>query len=228
MSAVILLGHGSPDPRAGIGAAALAGRVADLLPDDEIRLAFLDNTAPTLTEAALTVAAHADITVVPVFLSRAYHVKVDVPAEVAKASAAINREITITEPIGPDPLLLDALEQQLPAESPVVLATAGTSDTEAQAAFDALAHEWSARRSTHVLVAYASQAQPDVATAIEQLEKVDGHKAAVARFLLFDGVFPDRIKETAGDRAITSVLGDAPVLAEIIADRVLATRRELA
>lgn len=224
MSAVILLGHGSPDPRAGIGAAALAGRVADLLPSDEIRLAFLDNTAPTLTEAALTVAEHADITVVPVFLSRAYHVKVDVPAEVAKASAAINRDITITEPIGPDPLLLDALEPQLPAEAPLVLATAGTSDTEAQAAFDALAHDWSVRRGTGVLVAYASQAQPDVATAISLLEAGSAQPAAVARFLLFDGVFPDRIKESAGGRVITDVLGDSPVLAEIIAERVLATR----
>ena len=224
MSAVILLGHGSPDPRAGIGAAALAGRVADLLPDDEIRLAFLDNTAPTLTEAALTVASHADITVVPVFLSRAYHVKVDVPAEVAQASAAINREITITEPIGPDPLLLGVLDAQLPADAPVVLATAGTSDLEAQAAFDALAAEWTQRRGTHVLVAYASQAQPDVASAISRLESEGEHKAAIARFLLFDGVFPDRIKADAGDRAITSVLGDASVLAEIIADRVLATR----
>lgn len=224
MSAVILLGHGSPDPRAGIGAAALAGRVADLLPSDEIRLAFLDNTAPTLTEAALTVAEHADITVVPVFLSRAYHVKVDVPAAVAKASAAINRDITITEPIGPDPLLLDALEPQLPAEAPLVLATAGTSDTEAQAAFDALAHDWSVRRGTGVLVAYASQAQPDVATAISLLEAGGAQPAAVARFLLFDGVFPDRIKESAGGRVITDVLGDSPVLAEIIAERVLATR----
>lgn len=224
MSAVILLGHGSPDPRAGIGAAALAGRVADLLPSDEIRLAFLDNTAPTLTEAALTVAEHADITVVPVFLSRAYHVKVDVPAAVAKASAAINRDITITEPIGPDPLLLDALEPQLPAEAPLVLATAGTSDTEAQAAFDALAHDWSVRRGTGVLVAYASQAQPDVATAISLLEAGSAQPAAVARFLLFDGVFPDRIKESAGGRVITDVLGDSPVLAEIIAERVLATR----
>ena len=73
-------------------------------------------------------------------------------------------------------------------------------------------------------MAYASQAQPDIATAITQLESVSEHKAAIARFLLFDGVFPDRIKAAAGDRAITSVLGDEPLLAEIIADRVLATR----
>jgi len=224
MSAVILLGHGSPDPRAGIGAARLAGRVADLLPDDEIRLAFLDNTAPTLTEAALTVAAHADITVVPVFLSKAYHVKVDVPAEVAKASAAISRAITITEPIGPDPLLLEALDRQLPTDAPVVLATAGTSDLEAQAAFDALAREWSERRGTRVLVAYASQTQPDIPAAITLIETASSTPAAIARFLLFEGVFPDRIQVDAGDRAITSVLGDEPMLAEIIVDRVLATR----
>lgn len=224
MSAVILLGHGSPDPRAGIGAAALAGRVADLLPDDEIRLAFLDNTAPTLTEAALTVATHTDITVVPVFLSRAYHVKVDVPAEVAKASAAINRDIAITAPIGPDPLLLDVLDRQLPPDSPVVLATAGTSDLEAQSAFDELARTWSARRGTRVVVAYASQTQPDIPAAITQAESASDSRAAIARFLLFDGVFPDRIKADAGDRVITAVLGDEPLLAEIIADRVLATR----
>ena len=150
--------------------------------------------------------------------------KIDVPAEVAKASAAINREITITDPIGPDSLLLGSLDAQLPPDAPVVLATAGTSDLEAQAAFDALAHAWSSQRGSPVLVAYASQAQPDIATAITQLESVSEHKAAIARFLLFDGVFPDRIKAAAGDRAITSVLGDEPLLAEIIADRVLATR----
>lgn len=224
MSAVILLGHGSPDPRAGIGAAALAGRVADLLPDDEIRLAFLDNTAPTLTEAALTVASHADITVVPIFLSKAFHVKVDVPAEVAKTSAAISRTITVTEPIGPDPLLLEVLESQLLPGVPVVLATAGTSDIEAQAAFDELAARWAVRRDAPVLVAYASQSQPDIATAIGLLEESTGATVAVAKFLLFEGVFPDRITALAEDRVTTRVLGEAPVLAEIIAARVLATR----
>jgi hypothetical protein len=73
-------------------------------------------------------------------------------------------------------------------------------------------------------VAYASQAQPDVTTAIHRLESVGDHQAAIARFLLFDGVFPDRIKADAHGRAITTVLGDAPLLAEIITDRVLATR----
>jgi sirohydrochlorin ferrochelatase len=105
-----------------------------------------------------------------------------------------------------------------------VLATAGTSDLEAQAAFDELAREWAVRRGTHVVVAYASQTQPDIPAAIKQAEAAGDTRASVARFLLFDGVFPDRIKAAAGDRTVTAVLGDEPLLAEIIADRVLATR----
>ncbi len=82
---IVLLAHGSPDARHSQGVEALAARVRALAPDRPVHTAYLDHHPPSPAEAADR-ARHG--AVVPVLLTPAYHVRVDVPDAVASMNAA--------------------------------------------------------------------------------------------------------------------------------------------
>ena len=144
---VVILGHGSPDPRSAAGLRALAREVARQRPGTRVDVAFLDHDDPGLVGVALELswAGYDTAVVVPAFLTAAFHVTVDVPAAVTAARDASGLRLVVAEPIGPDLSLLELLDDWLP-DGPVVLACAGTRDETALESLDALAREWSARR----------------------------------------------------------------------------------
>ena len=229
MTAVVLLAHGSPDPRSSEAAHALAARLEGRRFGTTVRAAFLQHDEPTLTEVADGLARDGlgRTLVVPTFLSNAFHVRVDVPQAVAEAEAASGLELRVTDAIGPDGALLAALDRMLPA-GPAVLATAGTSDPGAQQELARLAAVWADRRRAPVRVAYASQAEPDIASAVTLLEEETGQEASIGSFVLFPGVLPDRIVAAAGGRAVTRPLFAELELIDVIESRVLATLRRAA
>jgi sirohydrochlorin ferrochelatase len=222
MTPVILLGHGSPDLRGATGLRRLAASVAERLDGVRVEPAFLDHNIPDLSDvcAWLVEDGHPHAVVVPAFLSTAFHVRSDVPAAAAAAQQETGIALTTSEVLGPDPSLLAGIERSLPTDRPVVLAAAGTSDEQAQAAIERLAGHWSAVRGTEVSVGYASIAAPDVVTAIEDLRTRTGREPAVASYVLFDGVLPDRIRKAAGVLACSPPLGDLPETVDLVISRL--------
>lgn len=204
MTALVLLGHGSPDPRAAAGLRALARGVARERPGLSVDVAFLDHDDPGLTAAVRDAvdAGHERVVVVPAFLTSAFHVRSDVPRAVAAAEESVGIRISVTAPLGPDRRLTDALERSLPAGHAVVLACAGTRDADAQSALSEVARDWARRRGTEVVVAYAAMADPDVDSAISLLRDSPGG-VSVASYVLLPGVLPDRIATAARARAVT-------------------------
>jgi hypothetical protein len=74
-----------------------------------------------------------------------------------------------------------------------------------------------------VTVAYASAASPTAAEAVTAAT-AEGGPVVVASYLLAPGYFADKVRDTslaAGATAVTSVLGAAPEVADIIIDRYL-------
>ena len=225
MTLVVLLAHGSPDPRSGQAARGVAGRLGDRLPQGVVRTAFLDHDAPTLTAAvgrAIQDDAHQEVVVVPMFLNNAYHARNDVPAAVAAARIAHGIPITISAPVGPDERLLDALDAALPGHRPAILATAGTGSAEAQRDLRRLAAAWQRRRGELVLVSYASQAAPGTATAITQVNASTRREPVVGTFLLFPGTLCDRIRIHADGRPTSPPLCESDALLDVLEDRVRA------
>lgn len=229
MSAVILLAHGSPDPRSAEATRSLAAVLQSRSFDTTVAVAFLQHDSPTLAEAVarLAVDGCTEAIVVPAFLSAAFHVRIDVPAAVEAAEAASGVQLWVTDPIGPDGSLLDALDRSLPP-GPAVLATAGTSDPDALRALDRIAATWADHRGAPVIVAHASQAEPDIASALRLLEDQTGGRAAVGSFVLFPGVLPDRIAAAAGDRVVSAPLFNAIETVSLIESRVATARRRAA
>jgi len=226
---LLLVAHGSRDPRHASVVTALAARARELRPGLPISVGYLDHCAPGIEQ----VVARLDgtVTALPLLLGRAFHARSDIPGALA-AAAARNPRVRIHQGavLGPAPLLLAALTRRL-AEAGVepgpgtgvVLAAAGSSDAAANAVTRQVAadleraHGWAA-----VEVAHASAAPPRVADAVAALRARGARRIAVAPYLLAPGLLPDRIAAeamAAGADTLAAPLGAAPELAELLLHR---------
>ena len=238
---LVAVAHGSRDPAAAVSTEALLAEVRRQRPGLEVLAAYLDHGEPRLADAltALRGAAGGAAggpdrpdgagapVVVPLLLAAAYHAGVDIPAAIeAAGGAAVQADV-----LGPDLLLLDALERRL-AESgvaagdpstAVVLAAAGSTGEEAGAGIRGLAQAWAARGWWAVEAAFASAAEPTVGAAVDGLRARGAERVAVATYLLFPGLFADKVA-AAGADVVSGVLGDAPEVARLVLTRYDAAR----
>jgi sirohydrochlorin ferrochelatase len=102
-SALVAVAHGSRDPRSAATVAALVGEVRRQRPGLDVRLSFLDLSAPRLPDVLDAVAAdgHRSAVVVPLLLGHAFHARVDVPGAVTQAAARLpGLDITISPVLG--------------------------------------------------------------------------------------------------------------------------------
>jgi len=231
--ALVLVAHGSADPRAAAAIGELMPLVARRATErglsvPDLRAAYLGHAAPSVPQVMRAFGPDAQVTVLPMLLTAAYHSKTDIPRLLARVSAGMR--VTYGEPLGPHPLLLRALERRLPpaafdnpAEVGVVLAAAGSSDPEANATVARLAAQWQAGSGWHaVRPAYASAADPDPATAVTGLLRAGARRVVVASYLLAPGLFADRIRaasQAAGASATSPALGASPEVADVVLDR---------
>ncbi|MEU8255265.1 CbiX/SirB N-terminal domain-containing protein [Micromonospora inaquosa] len=118
---VVLVAHGSRDPRAADATRALARAVSAARPGTPVWASWLDHTEPGPTEVLreLAVAGHRRAVLVPLLLTAAYHNRVDIPAAVAAATqAGPPLAVRVTDVLGPaddtpDPALLAGLCRRL-------------------------------------------------------------------------------------------------------------------
>ncbi|MGW4894444.1 sirohydrochlorin chelatase [Kitasatospora sp. NPDC004240] len=225
--ALLLIAHGSRDPRHAATVAALVEQVRALRPGPEVATAYLDHCAPRIPQV---VGRLSPAVAVPLLLNRAFHAKHDIPAALRSAGA----DLPVADVLGPSPLLLAALDRRLAEAAPdladpgvrartgVVLAAAGSSDPAADAATRAVAAEWRLTRGwAAVEVAYASAAGPRVPEAVAALRARGAERVAVAPYLLAPGQLPDRIAEASTGCAdlLADVLGPAPEVAALLLER---------
>jgi sirohydrochlorin ferrochelatase len=233
----VAVAHGSRDPRAAATVEALLGlvrrRAADRgYPGLDVRAAYLGHAAPTLGQALGALDGHA--VVLPLLLTAAYHSKADIPGVLREARTARPRlGVTYGRPLGPHPRLVDALERRLadatggaepePGHTAVVLAAAGSSDPAANAVIADTAARWrSARGWQAVLPAYASAASPTPPQAVAAALRGGARRVLVASYLLAPGLFADQIRRdslAAGAAAVSSALGAAPEVADVVLSR---------
>ncbi|WP_329182302.1 sirohydrochlorin chelatase [Streptomyces sp. NBC_01477] len=232
--ALLVIAHGSRDPRHAATVHALTRRVAAARPGLRVDTAFLDFTAPSVPYAVSRLAADGvrDAVALPLLLTRAFHAKTDIPAVLRESTAGLpSLRLRTAEVLGPSPLLTAALERRLseaglrPADrssTGVVLASAGSSDPEAGAVIAAVAREW--RRSGWYAVrpAFASAALPRTEDAVRALRAEGVRRIAVAPYVIAPGFLPDRIARgarEAGADLLAPVLGAAPEVAELLLRR---------
>jgi sirohydrochlorin ferrochelatase len=229
---VVLVAHGSRDPRAAVATSALARAVGRAHPSWAVRAAYLDHAGPRPIEALESLPVR-DAVVVPLLLTSAYHGRVDIPAVLASAGA-LPVSVSLAEVLGPSPVvsphLVEALVRRLPAAEldAVVLAAAGTRDAAARSTVEDAANALSARLRLPCTVAYASAAPPTAGEAVERLRAAGARRVGMAAYFLAPGLLYDnaaRSARSAGAVAVAPPLGDAPDLVRLVAARVEAAVR---
>jgi sirohydrochlorin ferrochelatase len=250
---LIAVAHGSRDPRAAAAVNDLMGLVrarAAVLGLDA-RAAFLGHALPSVPDVLDAVYASLSddqperdapaAVVLPLLLTAAYHSDADLPALLGEAARRLpGLHISYGEPLGPHAGLLRALERRLveadplsatiPGETTVVLAAAGSSRPDANAAVAQVAADWQRARGWHSVVpAYASAAAPSPGEAVAGRLRAGARRVVVASYLLAPGVFADQVADrslAAGAAAVSAPLGAAPEVADVVIERYLQTALE--
>jgi sirohydrochlorin ferrochelatase len=231
---LLVIAHGSRDPRHAATVHALVRRVRALRPDVRVETGFLDFNVPSVQGVleSLAVQGVRDVVALPLLLTRAFHAKADIPAVLADAPSRLR--IRQAEVLGPSPLLLAALERRLyeagltPADKSstgVVLASAGSTDPEAIAVIAEIAREWRHTGWCAVRPAFASASLPRTEDAVRELRALGCSHVAVAPYVLAPGFLPDRIARGAAEAdVLADVLGAAPEVARVVLERYEAAR----
>ncbi|WP_229379241.1 sirohydrochlorin chelatase [Streptomyces sp. VRA16 Mangrove soil] len=226
--ALVLVAHGSRNPGALATVTELVERIREQRPGLTVRLGHIELNEPLLSDT-LTALPAGRAVLVPLLLSRGHHVKHDIPGAADAADHLLTR---VAAPLGPHPLLVDALHDRLVEagwpERPlserarrrggVVLAAAGSRDPQSAADTGATAELLARRLGVPVVPAYASAATPDVGTAVRALAARGRDRVAVAAYFTAPGRFATESAAAAPGIA-AAPLGTHPALARLVLHR---------
>lgn len=212
---LVLVAHGSQDPTAARCVADIASGVQSRLAGTDVRVAFVDVRRPSVADA---VAGLAEAVVVPAFLAAGFHVRTDLPTQLA----AVRARCRVAAPLTGDPALAGAAAARLaqsgwrPGDT-VVLAAAGSSDPRALADVRTAARQLEVSVGRRVEVGFVATGAPRVEALVARLRAAGERRVAVASWLLAPGVFQDRLLACGAD-LVAGPLGSHPaVVAAVLA-----------
>ncbi|MGH3797999.1 MAG: sirohydrochlorin chelatase [Pseudonocardiaceae bacterium] len=213
---VVVAVHGTRDPTGAGVARDLVAALRARLSGRPVRLAFVDVLGPGVRE--VVAGAAGPVTVIPAFLASGYHVRTDVPMQVA---ATGRRDVTVTAALGPDVLLARALRDRLRAAGwrqgdAVVLAAVGSSDRRAVAEVGTAASQLSALVGRRVRVGFVATGAPRMAALVAGLRATGESRVAVASWLLAPGLFHCGLAGVGAD-VVAAPLGAHPEVVERLA-----------
>lgn len=230
-TAVLLVAHGSADPRAAASTRALARAVAAQRPGLDVRTSYLDHAGPRPDAVLFDMQrlGHRSAVVVPLLLTSAFHGRVDLPGVIDRASSrGLTLQVRVTEVLGPvggaiDPLLVAALRRQLPAVDAdgIVMVAAGTRDDLARHTVELAAAALGQDLGLPCRAAFASGSPVTGAVAVSSL---GCSRVAISSYFLAPGRLHDLAVASAVSAGAVSPaappLGRARDLARLVVARV--------
>jgi len=226
MNPLVIVAHGTRDDVGAAVVGRLAADVACELPGVAVRSAFVDVRPPRVIKALGDVlpdpASGAPAVVVPAFLGAGYHVRHDLPRQLA--DAGLTHRTLLTPLLGSHPLLVTAAEDRLRRagwrpDDAVVLGAAGSRDERALLDVSSAAAALAARLRTDVQVGYLASGTPTVLEVIESM-RMHGRRVFAASWLLAPGLFQHRLGESGAD-IVTEPLGVHPAVVAAVVSRYL-------
>jgi sirohydrochlorin ferrochelatase len=227
-SAVLLVSHGSRDPRAEYVVGELVSTVAAGT-GITVRAAHLDFTTPTPADALRKLAADGfrAVRVVPLLFTPGYHVTHDVPSAVEASGVAGRMEVSVAPPLlsggcRERDLLLKALAERLVQAGAdehvdaLVLASAGSSSEEARLSIASLARDLLHTHGIPVIPAFASACAPSLTQALEALSDKGIQRPAVASLFVAPGKLTDSVVASCPDLPVADPLGVSPAFVELL------------
>ncbi|HEU4730730.1 MAG TPA: CbiX/SirB N-terminal domain-containing protein [Kofleriaceae bacterium] len=202
---VLLVGHGSRDPRGNAELEALVSAYRTARPALEVAHGYVELAAPALVPALRALADRAQrVIALPLFLFAAGHTKNDVPL----ALAELRRErpdvrFTATRALGVHPELVElAFERALPAlrrardlaRTAVIVVGRGASDPDANGDFCKVVRLFGEGRGLGwVVPSFLGITRPSFDEAIELVARARPERIVVVPYLLFAGRLIDKL-----------------------------------
>lgn len=221
---IILLAHGSRDPRHRRGIEALAGRAA-LLGEAPVHVAYLEHHAPTAADAAR--AAGGGV-VVPALLSTGYHARVDVPEAIEAMHRAVPGTFLASAGLGLGRPVLEGVGELLARagvvesrDLTVVLTLAGTSAPEAIEELRGAVACAAAAPDRPAWVDRGCVCEPAHLGSVAA-RAAEGVPTLVVPIALCEGVLRDRVVEAAfglGLATVAGVLAETEAIAHLVVAR---------
>lgn len=230
---LIAVAHGSRDPRSARTVAAIVERIRRRRPDLDVRVAYLDLTAPSVDEVLDQVASECirSAVLVPLLLGNAFHARIDLPG-LLDAARARHPQLTLTQAdvLGDDRRLVEAVRSRIveagvdidDAGVGIALAAVGSSHAPANQRTRALAERVLAGTSwTAAVTCFATAQDPNPTEALSRLSGTA--RIVVAPWFLAPGLLIDRVfaevSELPGRIIRAGVLGDHPLVADVVSSR---------
>lgn len=229
MSTLILTAHGSRDPRSPATTYAIAERLRAMRPDLEVRVAFLELTAPGLPDVLTGLPAGRAAVITPLLLAHAYHARTDIPKQLNTCTTP-GANLRQADVLGNDDRLISVLRERLTELGisrldgglGVVLVAVGSSDPAANARTATVARTLAAgTRWAGVTPAFATGPGTTPAQAVSQLHRRGARHLVIAPWFLAPGLITDRINTYARQTAIPMArpLGAHQLVATTVLDR---------
>lgn len=236
---VVLVGHGSRDPRSAAALRDLRERVAVTIaaealvcgvPAPPVELAFLELSEPLLEDVLERCSG--EVVIVPLLLTTAFHARDDLPGRVAAVNATREEvSVRISDVLGPHPLLDAAVAgraRDLLADGhdSIVLLGTGSSHESANVEAVEVAERLRIALDVPVRAAFVTRG-PDLASAVAQLRPLGGRRPAIVPWFLAPGRLLDVGIGRAAELGVTTVaemLATDPRLVDLV---VIRAAREL-
>ncbi|WP_406079926.1 uroporphyrinogen-III C-methyltransferase [Micromonospora sp. NBC_00858] len=250
MTGLVIVGHGTRSVAGVDQFAALVERVRRRGVVGDVEGGFIELSRPPLTDAvgALVARGHRALVALPLVLTAAGHGKGDIPAAMGREQERHpGLSYRYGRPLGPHPLLHDALEQRIDAvlagadragtaltgadraDTWVALIGRGSTDPDANAEVAKVARLlWEGRGYAGVEPGFISLAEPSVPGVLDRLRRLGARRIVVAPYFLFAGVLPDRIVAQSAEFAaahpeldvrVADLIGDCDALADLVLER---------
>ena len=206
--ALLIVGHGSRDPRGAEEFHALVSLVRGRAPVP-VEGGFIELSRPPISECVdrLVSGGSREISAVPLMLLAAGHAKDDIPATLVRERMAHpGLQFHYGRALGLRPELLELMDERLSAvvpegkkeETAVLLVGRGSSDPDANSDLAKMARLFfEGRPYPLVETAFVSLTPPGVPEALERCRRLRARRIAIFSYFLFTGVLEERIREQA-------------------------------
>ena len=204
--ALLIVGHGSRDPRGAREFHELVALVREKNPALSVEGGFIELSRPPISDCVNRLAGGGarNIAAVPLMLLAAGHAKDDIPATLVREKMS-HPEIGFEygRALGIRPELLELMDEKISAavpeeekeETAILVVGRGSSDPDANSdLFKVSRLFYEGRPYPMVETAYVSMTPPSVHEGLERLKKLGSKKIAVFSYFLFTGVLEERIR----------------------------------
>jgi sirohydrochlorin cobaltochelatase len=210
---LLIVGHGSRDPRGAGEFHELVSLVRDHVPVP-VEGGFIELSQPPISECVnrLKKRGAREISAVPLMLLAAGHAKDDIPATLVREKMSHpDVDFHYGRALGIRPELLELMDERISAvvpeeekeETAILVVGRGSSDPDANSDLAKMTRLFfEGRPYPLVETAFVSLAPPNVPEALERCRRLGARHIAVFSYFLFTGVLEERIREQSQDFAV--------------------------